>query len=365
MNNISKTLMANIAFALSFAWVSCKDKPENTAAADSKSYISDSFFRTLKLDTVKEQNVVDAITLTGSVDFDQDHVARIYPIVTGILQHFKVNLGDYVQSGQFLGNIKSVEVANMNGDLVGARNSLTLAKKTLQTQKDMYKSGLISIQDLQQAESNYADALNAVEKSNSILNITSSTKNSSELKSPISGFVVEKNTTDNMLVRSDNDAPIVTISDLKKVWVMANLYESNLSKVRVGDRVEVSTLAYPDKTYSGTVNEIMNVLDPVSKVLKLKIVLENPGYMLKPQMFANVRVIQQEGQQAMAISSHSLVFDDSQYYVLVYKSRKDIEIRPVTISSTVGDTVYISSGVQPGEVLINSQALLIYQELNS
>ena len=99
--------------------------------------------------------------------------------------------------------------------------------------------------------------------------------------------------------------------------------------------------------------------------MKLRIVLSNPNYLLKPEMFASVVVNTTENKRQLSIPSRALIFDHSQYYVLVYKSPSDITIRPVQVSNTVGDRSYITEGLTEGEHLIGTQALLIYQELNS
>ena len=167
------------------------------------------------------------------------------------------------------------------------------------------------------------------------------------------------------MIRSDNATGLFTISDLKNVWVMANVYESNISFVKTGDSVNITTLSYPGKIFRGKIDKIMNVLDPSNKVMKLRIILSNPGYLLKPEMFASVVVNTTENKRELSIPSRTLIFDHSQYYVLVYKSPTEITIRPVQVSSTVGDRSYISEGLTEGEHLIGTQALLIYQELNS
>jgi cobalt-zinc-cadmium efflux system membrane fusion protein len=113
------------------------------------------------------------------------------------------------------------------------------------------------------------------------------------------------------------------------------------------------------------VDKILNVLDPANKVMKIRIVLPNPGYLLKPEMFASVLVRNTENRVMVSIPSSALIFDHSQYYVLIYKSPSDISIRPVQVMNTVGGRSFISSGLSEGEKLIGSQALLIYQELNS
>jgi cobalt-zinc-cadmium efflux system membrane fusion protein len=168
-----------------------------------------------------------------------------------------------------------------------------------------------------------------------------------------------------MVLRPDNSSNLFTISDLKNVWVIANVYESSIALIKPGDSANVTTLSYPGKMFKGKVDKIMNVLDPTNKVMKVRIVLPNPGYLLKPEMFANVILNNTENKKMLSIPSTALIFDNSQYYVLVYNSPSDIKIRPVQVESTIGDKTYISSGLSEGEKVIGSQALLIYQELNS
>ena len=120
-----------------------------------------------------------------------------------------------------------------------------------------------------------------------------------------------------MMIRSDNATGLFTISDLKNVWVMANVYESNISFVKMGDSVNITTLSYPGKIFRGKIDKIMNVLDPSNKVMKLRIVLRNPDYLLKPEMFASVVVNTTENKKMLSIPARTLIFDHSQYYVLV------------------------------------------------
>ena len=173
------------------------------------------------------------------------------------------------------------------------------------------------------------------------------------------------NITNGMAIRTDNNAGLFTISDLKNVWIDANVYEENISKVRMGDSVDVSTISYPGRIFKGKVDKLMNVLDPTTKAMKMRVVLQNPGYLLKPQMFATVTLNDDEHKQAISVSSHALIFDNSQYYVIVVTNKKDVQIRQVQLISNNGKTAYIQSGLAPGERVITSDALLIYGSLNS
>jgi cobalt-zinc-cadmium efflux system membrane fusion protein len=133
----------------------------------------------------------------------------------------------------------------------------------------------------------------------------------------------------------------------------------------MGDHVDITTLSYPGKIFKGRVDKIMNVLDPTNKVMKVRVSLDNSDYSLKPQMFASVTVTNPENKESICISSHALIFDHSQYYVLVFNSKDDVRITPVQVISSNGDKTFIAAGVTEGQRLISSQAILIYDALNS
>lgn len=345
--------------------VSCKSN-ENNDDARQPYVIPDSLMRTLVIDTVKTSNITDAIKFNGIVDFNTDKVINVFPLVSGNVSDITVMPGDYVKAGQVLGVVKSSEVANYNSALISAESNVRLTAKQLDQQKDLFKSGLASQVDITNAEANYEQAVAAKTAAEKILSINGNNKNGEFLiKAPIDGFIVQKNVTNGMTIRTDNNAGLFTISDLKDVWVQANVYEENINKVHQGEDVDVSTIAYPDQVFKGKVDKLMNVLDPTSKVMKMRVVLNNPGYQLKPQMFTTVTTYNKENQQAIAISSKDLIFDNSQYYVIIITGKKDVQIRPVTIISINGKTAYIQSGVKPGETVVGSNAILIYGSLNS
>lgn len=364
MKTAGKSAVLIIATMVLCNFFSCKSGQEEDVRQPY--VIPDSLLKTLVVDTVKTSNLTYSIKFTGMVDFNTDKVVNVYPLITGNVQDVKVMAGDYVNAGQTLGIVKSAEIANYNSALINAEANERLAKKQLDQQKDLYKSGLASEVDITSAESNYDQAVAARIDAEKVLNINGNNKNGEfVIKAPVGGFVVQKNVTNGMSIRSDNSNALFTISDLKDVWVQANVYEANIGRVHEGDNVEVTTISYPDKVFKGKVNKLMNVLDPTSKVMKMRVVLNNPGYLLKPEMFATVTVKNTEHKLATAIASSTLIFDHSQYYVIVLTGKKDVQIRPVDVISVDGQTAYIKDGLKPGERLVGSNALLIYGSLNS
>ncbi|MDQ2719994.1 MAG: efflux RND transporter periplasmic adaptor subunit [Bacteroidota bacterium] len=337
-------------------------KPEEKA----KYVISDSLFKTLKIDTVSECPVINSLTLTGQVSFNDSKVARIFPMVSGNISGVKVQVGDHVTKGQKLGVIRSGEMAGYGNDLVSSQTNLLIAKKNMDAAEDMYKGGLMSEKDFITAQQMYKQSQSQLTRSKEVLQINGgSTQGDYVVRAPISGFVVEKQINNNMTIRTDNANDLFTISDLENVWVWANVYESNISNVHLGDNVDVTTLSYPGKVFKGKVDQILNVLDPTNKVMKIRVVLSNPGYALKPQMFASVTVMSQTNQQGLCVPSDALTFNNSQYYILIYKSNSDVRIMPVQIISTNADKSYITGGLKAGDTIIGSNVVLIYEALNS
>lgn len=343
----------------------CKTDSKNTDDRQ-KFVISDSLLKTIQMDSIVKCPMVNALTLTGKVSFNEDKVARIFPMVSGVITDVTAQLGDHVNAGQRLGVIRSGEMAGYGNDVVTSETNLLIAKKNMDASEDMYKSGLLSQKDYLTAQEMYKQAQSQLTRSKEVLQINGgNTQGAFVVKSPISGFVVEKQVNNDMAIRIDNTNSMFTVSDLKNVWVLANVYESNISQVHLGDDVEVTTLSYPGRVFHGKVDKILNVLDPTNKVMKIRVVLPNPDYALKPEMFASVTVVNKGDSEALCIPSNALIFDHSQYFVLVYKSQSDVRVTPVQVLSTNANKSYISGNVQVGDMLIGSNVVLIYGALNS
>ncbi|OIR00171.1 cobalt-zinc-cadmium resistance protein CzcB [mine drainage metagenome] len=355
-----------IPFSFIIVLTSCKSNEEKKSNEKEKYIIPDSLLKKINIETVQNCQLVNAITLTGSVDFDQDHQINIFPLVSGNVQDVKVQLGDYVNAGQSLATIKSSEMAGYSNSLVMAQTNVTATKKQLDAAKDLFSSGLSSQLDVTNAQASYDQALSQLEMAKRILKINgNNVQGDYVVKAPISGFIVQKNINNNMAIRTDNGNNIFTISDLKTVWVQANVYESNINKIHLGDSVYITTLSYPDRIFKGKIDKLINVLDPANKVMKVRIVLPNYDYALKPLMFTSVDVIDKHNQESICVSKKALIFDHSQYYVLKYTGKGNADITPVTVTSVFGDKVYLSQGVTVGDKIIASEAILIYEALNN
>jgi cobalt-zinc-cadmium efflux system membrane fusion protein len=369
-NKVNNIIVCAIILAISINAQSCKKgiEKESADSGDRKTYIiPDSLLKTLKIDSVKQGQLINAITLTGQVDFNQDNVINIFPQISGTAQDIKVGLGDFVQQGQILCIVKSIEMAQYSSDILNAENNVRLAETVMQKNNDMYKAGLASKTDSLSSAIAFQQAKAELIRVQRVLKINGGNNTQGEyvIKAPISGFIVQKNVNNNQVIRTDNGNALFTISDLKNVWIWANVYESNVDNIFMGDNADINTISKPDRIFKGKVDKIMHILDPVSKAMKVRIVIDNADYVLKPQMFASVTITNPEHQQAIYIPTKALIFDHSQYYVLVYNGNGRATITPVEKLNTIGNKTYLSSGVNPNERVIASDVLQIYSELNN
>jgi len=320
--------------------------------------------KSIGTDTVKYTNGENMLTLTGKVSFDEDKVSKVYPMASGNVVHVYVSLGDHVNKGQLLAVMRSSEINDVQNQYDVALANQKIAKKNVDNAEQLFKSNYYSENQVLSARNDYKKAESDVNKLKQQLQIlgANSDKNDAEYRiaAPTDGYIVEKNITDNMQVRSDNATNLFTVSYLNTVWVLADVYESDLSSVHIGDSVDITTVAYPDKIFKGTVQRISSLLDPTTKTLKLRIVLDNKDNLLKPEMFAIANVHGANGStKKLSIPTKALVFDNSHYTVMVAVNDTTFKKRPVDIFRIEGDRTYILKGLVAGERVVTDGSLLV------
>jgi cobalt-zinc-cadmium efflux system membrane fusion protein len=340
---------------------SCEHAPE--AAKDSKFVVTDTLLNSLLTDTVQEASALTQLTLTGTIAPDETKMVKIFPLVSGVAESVTVQLGDVVQKGQTLAILRSAEMAGFTKDYLSAEADVANTRRILSSTEDMYKGGLASQKDLQQAQSDYQKALAESKRASAVVSINKSNDAGYEVKSPLTGFVVDKNLTNNTQVRADNSQNLFTVADLSTVYVLANVYESDISKIQTGDPVKITTLSYPTKTFSGKIDKIDNMLDPDNKAMHARIKIENPGNLLKPGMFANVSIKAKSGEDMPFINSNSIIFDNDKNYVVVIDGKAKVHIQPITVAKTVETRAYIGEGLQPGQRIVASRQVYLFESL--
>ncbi len=336
-------------------------------AASGKFVLPDTMKNMIQMDTVRNCNITDELTLSGVISFNDNNVIKIFPQVSGKVIECKVTLGDRVTKGQVLAVIHSADVAGSYNDLSSANADLAISKRQMDNAESLYKNGISSEKEYNEAKQNYEKALSSRNKVQSVININGGGKanvgGQYMVVSPINGYIVEKKVNAGAFIRPDMGDNLFTISDLKNVWVYANVYEADISKIKEGYGVNVIPLSYPDKSFAGKIEKISQVLDPQSKVMKVRIDLDNKDMLLKPDMFTKVIVNNKEGSNAICIPTTALLSQDGKNYVVVYNSDKDMQIAQVEILKTVEGQTFIKSGLSVGQVLITKNQIFIFNQL--
>ncbi|PQA54405.1 efflux RND transporter periplasmic adaptor subunit [Siphonobacter curvatus] len=353
------------ALLLSLGMTGChSDSDKDTQTAEATP-VDSNLLAGATIDTARLKPITNELQLTGKVTFNQDKVVKVFSLVGGRIENVKADLGAHVQKGQTLAVISSGDLADLHQEAIAAQGQLALAQKNMQVAEDMVQAGLSSQKDLVAARGQLSAAKGEVDRVNERRRIMGGSGASYIVKAPISGFIVEKTAASGMELRSDDPETLFTISNLDQVWVMANVYEADLSNINEGDEATITTIAYPDQVYKGRIDKVFNVLDPDSKTMKVRITLLNADFKLKPEMFANV-IVSYPGQgERIAIPGNALVFDKSRNFVVVVNRQNQPVVREVTIFKTIGDTVYLNSGLQAGDRIVTKNQLLIYNALDN
>ena len=348
---------------------SCTRSEGKTAAEAAPQHfeLSATMQRELQLAPVTLEPVRDELNLTGVISSDEDKTVKVSPLAGGVVEDLTVELGDYVKQGQVLAVIRSGEAVELATAGSQAAAALTAVARNYTATEDMYHAGLAAERDLVSARQELVRAQNEVAKNRKQLSLYRIDGDGRyRVTAPISGFIIDKNVSNGSQFRAESVGNLFTIADLREVWILANVFESDISKVRVGYAMAVRTLAYPDRVFRGQIDKVFNVLDPDSKVMKVRVRLANPDYALKPQMYAQITMTNTEpGPPMLAVPSQALIFDKNRHFVLVYHSPTRIDTREVRVARTVGDVTYLAGeSVAAGEQVIVRNQLLIYDQIN-
>ena len=345
------------------AAVSCNTDSKE-AVPENDNAVSDSIIRTVQTAPAEAEGESEVIKLNGKVQPDEALQAKVYALVSGKIKSVNAELGDYVKKGQQLAVIQSTEVAGFSNEVSLAESDVALTKKSLETQKDLYEGKLATEQDFINAKVAYNKALSELNRARQVSAISGGKSSAYVVTAPLSGYIIEKNITNNSEVRNDNNTNLFAIADLSKVWVIANVYEADMNSIAMGEEVKVNTLVDPEKDYSGKIDKIYNVLDPSTRTMKVRISMDNANGELKPEMFATITVTgKTSSNKVLTIPSMSIVLDNSKNYVVVKDSNK-LQVKEIEIVKRVDPKAFIT-GINAGEQVVTNSQVFLYQALNN
>lgn len=338
---------------------------ENTATGLVLGQLADGQFQ---FERVELRDYVNPLIVVGEVSFDEDHVVRVFPIVSGSVEEVHVSLGDYVKKGQLLARVLSTDISSYQLAFNVAKSNLEISKRNLDRIKTLFEGGFASEKELLGAESDWKIAMSDFTSKKQVLELYGgSTVNNDAtflVFAPNDGYIVERNLNAGMQIRPDNSESLFTISDLKTVWIWANIYESDISKIALGDTVRASTISYPDSTFIGVIEKINHVLDPESRVVRVRTELRNPNELLKPEMFATVKILPQQTRKAIAVPTKAVFLENNTYCVITRKNGAYFKTG-VETAQVIDDRTEIILGLERGDTVVVKGALFIASEINA
>lgn len=363
-----KNTIATLSLLALITLQSCTEKTAETTPVTEPKFCLDKELKSkITIDTLKKEPITETITLTGNVSYNTDNVVQFTSLISGVVTKTYFSLGDYVKKGQVLAEIKSTELNGLQSENRSLQSQLAVAQRQLQSTKSMFQDGIASQKDLLSAENDVNVLKSSLENIRENLNLysASSEKSVFQIKAPGNGYIVEKNMSTGMQISSESQS-LFTISDLNEVWVMVNIYATNMQSIKENMAVKIKTLAYPDEIFNGKISSLSNVFDSEERVLKARIVMQNKDLKLKPGMSADI-IINKEvsDKQAVAVPNKAMIFDNNRNFLLVYKDDCNLEVREVEPSAKNDQVLYFDKGIQENEKIITKNQLLIYERLKN
>lgn len=312
------------------------------------------------------------LTLVGKVAYGEDRYSRISSPLQGRVLEVRAHLGERVQAGSVLLVLDSQEIAQAYSEYVKEDSDLQYATRARDLAKDLYENKALPLKDFKQAENELTKAraefrrakerllslrvpAQELEKPLDRQKITSRF----EMKSPLTGIVVERNVTPGQSIGGDSGQVVFTVADLDMLQVVADVYERDLALVKEGQFAKVSVEAYPDGSFPATVATIGDVVDPTSRTIKLRAWVNNKDHRLKPEMFARLHIQVGESTPLLMIPREAVLEVDGKQFVYVVEGADQYVKREVKVSTISPDQVRVLEGLTSGQRIVIKGAVLI------
>ncbi len=275
------------------------------------------------LATVTEQMSASTLSVTGSVQPDVSRTIPVISLANGRVVDTFARLGDTVKKGQLLMEVQSTDVSGGFAVYLKASNDERLARTQYERAKTLYEKGAIAKAQMESAENSELDAktdLNAAEQQLKILGVDKANPSAAvKVYAPASGVIIAQNVTSagaaGMTLSGSSTA--FTIADLSHVWIVCDVFEADLAKVRMGQTAEVRLTAYPDKVLTGSVSDIGAVLDPTTRTAKVRIQVENAARTMRVGMFATATLHGQKAETRMVVPASAVLHLQDRDWVYV------------------------------------------------
>jgi cobalt-zinc-cadmium efflux system membrane fusion protein len=298
----------------------------------------------------------DTLRMTGSVTFDAARVSHIRPRVQGRVNGVTVDIGSRVRVGQTLAVLDSPELGAVQAGWFKAKVSRDVALKNYQRTERLFADGIVSERRRLDAEAKYRQAEAALAAALQRLAALGAEPDSAAsslfvLRAPLSGIVVEKHATVGEVVEPGAD--LFTIGDIGQLWIILDLYESDVPRVVVNSTALLTAEAYPGRHFPARVAVIGAIVDSVSRTVKVRVEIPNPDELLKPGMFARAELVLSSDTTAIGVPRDAVQLLDGREVVFVPEGDGRFRIRPVRLGQPrAGGWIEVLDGLGLGDTVV-------------
>ncbi len=317
----------------------------------------------------------------GQIATDDDVTVQVFPPFSGQVGQVFVKAGDRVIKGEALASANAADLAQAQSDLATGVANLTAAKAQLQTaqanairQRALLKIQGAAVRDVQQSASDLATAQAAVKGDEAALaavrnrlrllgvDAAHAAEATAMVRAPISGVVIQRQIGPGQYLNSTANGAttaLFTISDLSKIWLTANVRETDAGRMKIGDPVQVRVTAFPGRIFDARISYVAPMLDPATRRLPVRATVVNPGEMLKPGMFATFTITSGAGEMAPAVPEAAVIYEGDDARVWIAGANRALALRQIRAGRTRDGRVEVLSGLQTGDKVVVAGALFI------
>jgi len=321
----------------------------------------------LKLVAVSEERLPVADPVNARIAYDENATTRIASPVGGRIIGLRAEVGDRVQRDAVLAEIDSPELATAEADWRKAQADELRKKLAFERARTLFDGDVLPRKDYESAAADHQQA--KAETTRAMLrmkNLHASGRGDGRfvLKTPIAGIVADKQINPGMEVRPDLANPLFVITDIRRLWVVADVPERSAAQIHPGQAVSIETDAYPEQKFAARVDLVGLALDPVTRRLQVRCSIENAERKLKPEMFARVAFLADEGsKKGISLPNTSLFIEGMYSYVFVEKQPGTFEKRRVNVRVRGHDRSFVDAGLSSGERVVSEGAFLLNAEV--
>ena len=330
--------------------------------------------KSLTVETVQTHGFVSEELTEGKIAVNGDRATPVFSPYSGRVTRVIAGLGDTVKAGAPLATLEASEFVQAQNDLRLAASQIKLARINETRKHALYDAKGGSLQDWQSAQADLTSAETALTSVRNRLRILGTSDTQIDelerapridpvvtLAAPIAGVVVDRQVGPGQYLQAGGGTPVYTIADPASVWLLANVRETDAGLVKLGQSVEVRVLAYPNRTFKARVTYIAALVDPTTHRLPVRAEIENRDGALKPEMFANFRILTSDASESPAVPEAAVVYEGSAAHVWVLRDDGLLGLRAVRTGRSSDGLVEVLDGLKAGERVVTKGGLFIDQ----